>query len=71
MTAGRKRQACVRNCARGLQRKWMAERKINSANGLIVEKGVYEVGHYGQNYNKVVLEFNKMHYHEIYVTNYC
>ena len=34
-------------------------------------KGVYEVGHYGQNYNKVVLECNKMHYHEIYVTNYC
>ena len=38
---------------------------------IIVEKGVYEVGHYGQNYNKVVLECNKMHYHEIYVTNYC
>ena len=26
MTAGRKRQACVRNCARGLPWKWMAER---------------------------------------------
>ena len=36
MTAGRKRQACVRNCARGLQRKWMAERKINSANRFII-----------------------------------
>lgn len=38
---------------------------------IIVEKGVYEVGHYGQNYNKVVLECNKMHYYKIYVTNYC
>ena len=26
MTAGRKRQACVRNCASGLPWKWMAER---------------------------------------------
>ena len=26
MTAGRKRQTCVRNCARGLPWKWMAER---------------------------------------------
>jgi hypothetical protein len=36
MTAGRKRQACVRNCARGLPWIWMAERKINSANRFII-----------------------------------
>ena len=32
MTAGRKRQACVRNCARGLPWKWMAERNNSLLN---------------------------------------
>lgn len=28
---------------------------------ILVEKGVYEIGHYGQNYNKVVIECSKMY----------